>query len=46
MARFITFALLLGLLAGCSSTPGSSPYGSPDEQRQRRDKADQQLGGY
>ena len=50
----LTILVLLAALAACATppepTPAANPYGSPDGQRQRADKATQELdrsvGGY
>lgn len=50
MRKLISAVVLLTLLASCASPPAGSPYGSPDEQRQRAGEATQELdrnvGGY
>lgn len=49
MLKTLSFAVLLAVLAGCASSPevpatsGSSPYGTPDDQRQRAGRATQEL---
>ena len=43
MPKLLLSALLLSFLTACASQPPGNPYGSPDGQRERAEKATQEL---